>query len=238
LFATGILGLAAIGWRKRGTHPDGRDLGGKSPILRIVAAKQAIAAVIEPVAQHGEPAMAAKEIEIFVAGCYVCAEAVEMVKRVAGSSYRVEVLDMRLPDVAARARQLGIHNVPSIVIRGKLAPWCAGRKPDEATLWNAIHAGTVRRPTTAKAEAAEERGPRADLRYRLRLRGLKWTNLDTKLANIIVTENVSFSQLTRMSDEALLGFRHFGQGCLLRLRAIQSTKRVYKGSRRAHGDRG
>ena len=172
--------------------------------------------------------MAAKEIEVFVAGCYACDEAVETVKRVAGSSHRIEVFDMRWPDVAARARQLGIHSCPSVVIRGKLAPWCAGRGPDEATLWNAIHAGTFRRRTPAKAEAAEERDPRADLRYRLRLRGLNWTNLDTKLANIMLTENVSLSQLMRMSDEALLEFRHFGQGCLLRLRAIQSTKRVDK----------
>ena len=172
--------------------------------------------------------MAAKEIEIFVAGCYACDEAVETVKRVAGSLHRVEVLDMRCPDVAARARQLGIHSCPSVVIRGKLAPWCAGRGPDEATLWNAIHAGTFRRRTPAKAEVAEERDPRTDLRYRLHLRGLKWTNLDTKLANIMLTEHLSLSQLMRMSDEELLKLRNFGQGCLLRLRAIQSTKRVYK----------
>jgi hypothetical protein len=38
--------------------------------------------------------MAAKEIEISVAGCYACAEAVETVKRVAGSSRSVEVLDV------------------------------------------------------------------------------------------------------------------------------------------------
>jgi hypothetical protein len=164
--------------------------------------------------------MAPKKIEIFVAGCSVCAETVEMVQRVAGSSHRVEVLDMTLAEVAARARQLGIHSVPSVVIRGKLAPWCAGRGPDEATLRNAIYSKTWRRPTTA--EAAEECDARADLRHRLR--GLKWTNLDTKLANIMLTENVSISQLMRMSDEELLELRNFGQGCLLRLRVIQSKK--------------
>ena len=156
--------------------------------------------------------MAAKRIEIFVAGCYVCAEAVETVKRVAGSSHRVEVLDMRCPDVAARARHLGIHSVPSVVIDGKLT-YCSGRGPEEATLRNAIHAKIWRRPTTA-----EECATRADLR--LRLGGLRWTLIDTKLANIMANENLSLSQLMRMSDEELLELRNFGQGCLQRLRVI------------------
>jgi hypothetical protein len=110
-------------------------------------------------------------------------------------------------NVAARARQLGIHSVPSVVIDGKLTT-CSGRGPEEATLRNAI-AGRPRSATT-----------RADLYHRLDLRGLKWTHLDTKLANIMLTEHLSLSQLMRMSDEKLLELRNFGQGCLVRLRVI------------------
>ena len=36
--------------------------------------------------------------------------------------------------VADRAKQLGVHSVPAVVIDGKLADCCAGRGPDEATL--------------------------------------------------------------------------------------------------------
>lgn len=36
--------------------------------------------------------------------------------------------------VASRAKELGIHSVPAVVIDGKLADCCTGRGPDEATL--------------------------------------------------------------------------------------------------------
>ena len=83
--------------------------------------------------------MTAKKIEVFSAGCYVCTEAVELVKRVAGTSHHVEVHDMQRADVTARAKSLGIQRVPSVVIDGKLANCCTERGPDEATLRAAIH---------------------------------------------------------------------------------------------------
>ena len=83
--------------------------------------------------------MPTKKIEVFSAGCHACTEAVELVKRVAGTSHQVEVLDMNRPDVAARAKQHGIQRVPSIVIDGKLANCCTERGPEEATLRTAIH---------------------------------------------------------------------------------------------------
>ena len=75
-----------------------------------------------------------RQIEIFTAGCPVCDEAVETVKRIACPSCETAVLDMRQPDVAARAKQLGISRVPAIVIDGKLAECCAAIAVDEQVL--------------------------------------------------------------------------------------------------------
>lgn len=75
-----------------------------------------------------------RRIEVFSAGCPACEETVQLVNRLACPSCEVRVLDMRDPDVASRARGLGIRTVPAVVIGGKLADCCAGRGPDEATL--------------------------------------------------------------------------------------------------------
>jgi glutaredoxin len=75
-----------------------------------------------------------RNIEIFSAGCPVCQETVEMVKRISCASCEVNVLDMKDPAVAERANNLGIRSVPAVAIDGKLADCCAGRGPDEATL--------------------------------------------------------------------------------------------------------
>ncbi len=66
-----------------------------------------------------------RQIEIFSAGCPVCDEAVETVKRIACPSCETTVLDMHQPAVAERAKHLGISRVPGIVIDGKLAECCA-----------------------------------------------------------------------------------------------------------------
>jgi glutaredoxin 3 len=77
---------------------------------------------------------AKRTIEIFSEGCPVCEEAVELVNRVACPSCEVTVLDMKPPDVARRAKSLGIRSVPAVVIDGTPADCCAGRGPDEQTL--------------------------------------------------------------------------------------------------------
>ncbi len=78
-----------------------------------------------------------RKIEVFGAGCPACEETIELVKSVACPSCEVAVLDMNDPSVASRAKSLGIHSVPSVVIDGQLADCCAGRGPDEATLRSA-----------------------------------------------------------------------------------------------------
>jgi glutaredoxin len=75
-----------------------------------------------------------RKIEIFSAGCPVCQEIVELVKGISCTSCDVNVLDMKDPAVAERAKNLGIRSVPAVAIDGKLSDCCAGRGPDEATL--------------------------------------------------------------------------------------------------------
>lgn len=75
-----------------------------------------------------------RKIEVFSAGCPVCTETVEMINHIACPSCEVNILDMNKPEVAEKARSLGIRSVPAVVIDGKLANCCSGRGPDEATL--------------------------------------------------------------------------------------------------------
>jgi glutaredoxin len=75
-----------------------------------------------------------RKIEVFSAGCPVCDETVNLVNNIACPSCEVNVLDMKKPEVAERAKLLGIRSVPAVVIDGKLADCCAGRGPDEVSL--------------------------------------------------------------------------------------------------------
>ena len=75
-----------------------------------------------------------RKIEIFSAGCPACDEAIQTVKRIACPSCEIQALDMTEPDGAARAKQLGISRVPTILIDGKLAGCCAAGAVDEQVL--------------------------------------------------------------------------------------------------------
>ncbi len=75
-----------------------------------------------------------RKIEVFSAGCPVCDDTVKLVNNLACPSCEVNVLDMKIPEIAERAKTLGIRSVPAVVIDGKLADCCTGRGPDEATL--------------------------------------------------------------------------------------------------------
>jgi glutaredoxin 3 len=75
-----------------------------------------------------------RTVEIFSAGCPMCDETVALVKQLACPSCDVTVLDMHTPEVARRAKSLGIRTLPAVVINGTLAACCAGRGVDEATL--------------------------------------------------------------------------------------------------------
>ncbi len=67
-----------------------------------------------------------RKIEIFSAGCPACEETVKLVNQLACPSCEVSVLDMKKPDVAQRAKTLGVKSVPAVAINGKLADCCRG----------------------------------------------------------------------------------------------------------------
>ena len=75
-----------------------------------------------------------RKVEVFSAGCGVCDEAVELVKKIACPSCEVTVHDMKDIEVVKRAKALGVRSVPAVVVDGKLASCCANRGVDEAEL--------------------------------------------------------------------------------------------------------
>jgi len=83
-----------------------------------------------------------RKIEVFSAGCPACEETVTLVESITCPSCEVEVLDMHNGEVAAKAKEYGVHSVPAVAIDGRLAGCCAGRGPDETTL----HAAGVGQP--------------------------------------------------------------------------------------------
>ena len=78
-----------------------------------------------------------RKVEIFSAGCGCCQETISLVKSIACPSCDITVLDMNRPEIAERAKRLGVRSVPAVVINGELAGCCAGRGPDEQTLRSA-----------------------------------------------------------------------------------------------------
>ncbi len=78
--------------------------------------------------------MEKRKVEIFSAGCGVCDETVKLVKSIVCPSCEVTIAEMSDPAVANRARALGVHSVPAVVVDGKLAGCCASRGPNEADL--------------------------------------------------------------------------------------------------------
>ncbi len=75
-----------------------------------------------------------RQIEIFSAGCPICQNAIDTVKRLACPSCEITILDMNDAAVAKRAANLGIKSVPAVVIDGELADCCTGGGINEASL--------------------------------------------------------------------------------------------------------
>ncbi len=75
-----------------------------------------------------------RKVEVYSAGCAACDDAIKLVQGIACRSCDVSVLDMNDPNVASRAKSLGIQSVPAVMIDGKVADCCTGRGPDEGTL--------------------------------------------------------------------------------------------------------
>ncbi len=75
-----------------------------------------------------------RTIEVFSAGCAICEDTIALVNHLACPSCEVSVLDTREPDVAERAKQLGVRALPAVAIDGVLADCCKSGGVDEAGL--------------------------------------------------------------------------------------------------------
>jgi len=75
-----------------------------------------------------------RKVEAFSAGCSCCEDVINTIEAAACPSCEITVLDMRQPEVAERAKHLGVRSVPAVAIDGELAGCCSGRGPDLATL--------------------------------------------------------------------------------------------------------
>ena len=75
-----------------------------------------------------------RTVEIYSAGCPACQETIDLVNKIACPSCKVSVLNMNDTGVSQRAKGLGIHRVPAVVIDGKLADCCLVSAPDEQSL--------------------------------------------------------------------------------------------------------
>lgn len=75
-----------------------------------------------------------RKVDIYSAGCSACQETIDLVNKIACPSCDVSILDMNNSDISKRAKALGIHRVPAVVIDGKLADCCLVSAPDEKSL--------------------------------------------------------------------------------------------------------
>jgi len=79
-----------------------------------------------------------RNIEVFSAGCALCHEVIDVVRREARSTSEVIVRDMMDGRSLARAEKFGIRSVPAVVIDGRLASCCTGRGVDLEVLKNEL----------------------------------------------------------------------------------------------------
>ena len=79
-----------------------------------------------------------RKVEVFSAGCALCEEVIDLVRREAGSSTEVIVRKMIDARVLARAEALGIRSIPAVVIDGKVASCCTPRGVDLQVLKNEL----------------------------------------------------------------------------------------------------
>lgn len=71
-----------------------------------------------------------RTIEVFSAGCPVCENFARVVQQAACPSCDVVVRDMSDPEVADRARQIGVQSLPAVAVDGRLAACCSDGGPD------------------------------------------------------------------------------------------------------------
>ncbi|MGB3135820.1 MAG: glutaredoxin [Leptolyngbya sp.] len=77
--------------------------------------------------------MTQRQVEIFVAGCPRCYEAVNLVQQMSCTACQIQVWDVRSEQITATARQkledYGIHRLPAVVVDGELVDCCRQQQP-------------------------------------------------------------------------------------------------------------
>lgn len=77
--------------------------------------------------------MANRRVEVFTAGCYLCDEALKVVRELACENCSVQVYDLRegcaTNEYREKAAKYGIHRVPAVVVDGKLIDCCTPQRP-------------------------------------------------------------------------------------------------------------
>lgn len=77
--------------------------------------------------------MTQRQVEIFVAGCPRCDEAVALVQQMACQSCQVQVWDVRTEHITLTAQQklddYGIQRLPAVVVNGALVDCCRQQQP-------------------------------------------------------------------------------------------------------------
>ena len=89
-----------------------------------------------------------RKVEVFSAGCALCEEVIDLVRREAGSSSEVIIRNMLDARFLARAEKFGIRSVPAVVIDGKLASCCTPRGVDLQVLKNELGKASLRATQT------------------------------------------------------------------------------------------
>lgn len=78
------------------------------------------------------------KIEVFIAGCPLCDEAVRIVKETACPNCEIMVYDLRegcgAMECRRKADEYGVARVPAVVVNGKLASCCEGSRVDADAL--------------------------------------------------------------------------------------------------------
>lgn len=81
------------------------------------------------------------KIEIFSAGCSTCREGIRAVQELAGKDHDITIHDMHNDRGAQdRAKELGVHRVPAVVVNGKLAQCCQSKPVDVGVIRSLLHA--------------------------------------------------------------------------------------------------
>ncbi|MFY9234188.1 MAG: thioredoxin family protein [Fimbriimonadaceae bacterium] len=84
-------------------------------------------------------------IEVFIAGCPLCDEAVRTVNETACSKCTVTVYDLRegceTMECRERAQKYGVTRVPTVVVDGQIAGCCKGSSKVDIAILRAMGVG-------------------------------------------------------------------------------------------------